>query len=87
MLVLHPLVSAILGVAWFLISRFSGKAAVASLIIVTVLPAGVALRGRPAWEVVATIAIGLLVMIRHVANLRRLWHRKELQMQRQQGRV
>jgi glycerol-3-phosphate acyltransferase PlsY len=37
--------------------------------------------------VVATIAIGLLVMIRHVANLRRLWHRKELQMQRQQGRV
>ncbi|MEJ7723782.1 MAG: glycerol-3-phosphate acyltransferase [Ilumatobacteraceae bacterium] len=87
MLVLHPLVSAALGVAWFLISRFSGKAAVASLIIVTVLPAGVALRGRPAWEVVATIAIGLLVMIRHVANLRRLWHRKELQMQRQQGRV
>lgn len=87
MLVLHPLVSAILGAAWFLISRYSGKAALASLTIVTVLPVGIALNGRPAWEVLATIAIGLLVMIRHVANLRRLWRREELQMQRWPGRV
>ena len=64
-----------------MISRYSGKAALASLTIVVVLPVGVALTGRPAWEVLATISVGALVMVRHVANLRRLWHRQELQMQ------
>ncbi|MDQ3737764.1 MAG: glycerol-3-phosphate acyltransferase [Actinomycetota bacterium] len=87
MLVLHPLVSAILGAVWFLISHFTGKAAVASLAIVAALPVGIALRGRPAWEVLATIAIGVLVMVRHIANVRRLWHRQELQVQRRQGHV
>lgn len=78
MLVLHPLVSAFLGAVWFLISRCTGKAAVASLTIVSLLPIGIALMGRPAWEVLATVAVGALVVIRHVANVRRLWHRQEL---------
>ncbi|MDQ3351793.1 MAG: glycerol-3-phosphate acyltransferase [Actinomycetota bacterium] len=78
MLVLHPLVSAPLGVAWFALSRLTGKAALASIAIVVALPFGVELAGRQAWEVLATIGIGVLVMIRHVANVRRLWRREEL---------
>lgn len=81
MLVLHPLVSAPLGIVWFALSRFTGKAALASIAIVVALPFGVALAGRPGWEILTTIGIGVLVMIRHVANVRRLWRREELPLE------
>ena len=81
MLVLHPLVSAPLGIVWFALSRFTGKAALASIAIVVALPFGVALAGRPGREILATIGIGVLVMIRHVANVRRLWRSEELPLE------
>jgi len=80
MLVLHPIVSVVLGAGWFAISLLSGTAALASMTIVTLLPLGVAIAGRPASEVVGTIALGALVMARHVPNVRRLWRRQELRI-------
>ena len=77
MIVLHPLVSAVLAVVWFTVSRLTGKAALASIAIVVALPIGIALTGVPGWEIAATLALCALVMIRHVANLQRLWHRQE----------
>ena len=83
MIVLHPLVSAALAVVWFAVSKLTGKAALASIVIACALPVGVALTGRPGWEIVATIALCALVMIRHAANVQRLWRREEHTLQPQ----
>ena len=75
--VMSPIVFAILVALWFAISRLSGKASLASLLIVTVLPIGVGIVRRDVWEVVATIGISVLVVARHQSNIKRLVTRRE----------
>ncbi len=75
--VLSPLVFVALVGLWFVISRLSKKASLASIIIVSLLPVGVGIVRREAWEVLATAGICALVMIRHVGNIRRLVTRRE----------
>jgi acyl phosphate:glycerol-3-phosphate acyltransferase len=70
--VLHPLVALALGVVFAVVARLSHRASLGSLAIALLLPVGVAIVGRPAWEVVAATALGALVLVRHGANLRRL---------------
>ena len=70
--VLHPLVALALGVVFAVVARVSRRASLGSLAIAILLPGGVAVSGRPAWEVVAAAALGALVLVRHGANLRRL---------------
>lgn len=72
MLVLHPLPAVALMPVWWLVRRFTHKAAVASLVVTVALPAGAALDGAPPWELVAIVALGALVFVRHLPNLRRL---------------
>jgi glycerol-3-phosphate acyltransferase PlsY len=83
MIVLHPLVSVVLAAVWFAVSRLTGKAAVASIVVVVAVPIGIAVTGVPGWEIAATLALCALVMIRHVANVQRLWHRQEHHLQPQ----
>ncbi len=78
MFVLQPLVSAALLVIWFAISRLTKKASLASLAIILLLPIGAALLGAPAWEIVAIVALGVVVMLKHVSNIKRLLRREEL---------
>lgn len=75
--VLSPLVFSILVVIWFVVSRLSRKASLASIVILTLLPVGVAIVRRDFWEVAATIGIGALVMARHLGNIKRLVTRNE----------
>ena len=70
--VLHPLVALALGIVFAVVARVSRRASLGSLAIALLLPVGVAIYGRPAWEVVAAGALGALVLVRHGANLRRL---------------
>lgn len=70
--VLHPLVALALGVVFAVVARASRRASLGSLAIALLLPVGVAIAGRPAWEIVAAAALGALVLVRHGANLRRL---------------
>ena len=49
----------------------------ASIAVVTLLPAGVAVTGGPGWEVAASVGLCALVMARHLGNLRRLASRTE----------
>ena len=78
MLVLHPLTSLVLLVVWYLVRRISHTASVASLVIAVALPVGVGIERARAWEVLATIGLSLLVMVRHVENIRRLVAGREL---------
>ena len=42
------------------------------------LPAGVAIKGAPGWEVAAVVGINVLVIIRHLDNIKRLVGGSEL---------
>lgn len=80
MLVLQPIVSVVLLVIWFAISRLTKKASLASLAIIVLLPAGEALLGAPAWEIVASVGLGALVLLKHGSNIKRLIRREELSL-------
>ena len=70
--VLHPPLALVLGAVFALVARATHRASMGSLAIAALLPIGVAVTGRPAWEVVAAAALGCLVAVRHGDNVRRL---------------
>ena len=57
---------------WVVVMKLSKKASVASIVIVPLVLALLALWGNPAWEILAFIGIGLLIEIRHLSNIKRL---------------
>ena len=75
--VLSPVVFVVLVALWAVISKLSKKASLASIVIVALLPVGVGIVRQEAWEVLATIGICVLVMARHLGNIKRLITRKE----------
>lgn len=76
--VLNPLVIAVLAVVWFIAARVLKLASVGSLIVAVLFPVGVAVTGRPGWEIALASALALLVVVRHLPNLRRLLRGQEL---------
>lgn len=70
--VISPVVFPFLILIWLVVSRVTKMAALASILAVASLPIGVAIVGREAWEVPATIALCVLVMARHFGNIRRM---------------
>ena len=80
MLVMHPIVSASLITLWYVLSKVTKKASVASVIATVGMPIGCAIDGASAGEVVAIIAICVLVLARHVDNIKRLVRGEELTM-------
>lgn len=75
--VLSPLVFVTSVGIWFVVSRLTRKASLASILTLMLVPIGVAIVRREVWEVVATVTIGVLVMARHLGNIKRLVTRKE----------
>ena len=84
MAVLHPAVVAALAVVWLVLSRThrtggaSPRSPASSL-----FPVGLAITGAPAWEFAATVALAVLVLARHVGNIRRLLRGAEPSLTRQ----
>jgi glycerol-3-phosphate acyltransferase PlsY len=74
---LHPLIAVVAATMWFLLSKVTGKASVASIGAVVLVPIGMAVAGAPAWEYLATIAVCALILVRHADNIRRLVRREE----------
>lgn len=70
--VVAPIAFVVLIALWGLISKVSGKASVASIVIVALLPVGVGLEQRRWWEVAAIVGVCVLVMARHAGNIVRL---------------
>jgi len=82
MFVLQPIVASALTAVWFAISRLTRKASLASIAIIPLLPIGAAVLGAPAWEIVAIVVLGLVVLLRHTSNIKRLLRREELTLGR-----
>lgn len=75
--VMSPIVFPILVGLWFVLSKLTKKASLASIVVVVLLPVGVGVVRQEAWEVAATIALCVLVMTRHLGNIKRLVTRNE----------
>jgi glycerol-3-phosphate acyltransferase PlsY len=74
---LHPIVGLAVGAIWIIVSRLTGKAAVASIAAVVAAPIGLALTDALAWEFAATVGLCSLLVIRHAGNIKRLVQRDE----------
>ncbi|TMK86774.1 MAG: hypothetical protein E6G57_11795, partial [Actinobacteria bacterium] len=70
--VLEPLVAAPFVAVWVLVARLTGKASVASLVVIGATPVVVFALDRPAWEKLGMGALAAVVVARHAGNLVRL---------------
>jgi len=70
--VLFPVVSAVLFVSWFVISKVTRKASVASLAITIGTPIGMVIDGAKRWELYVVLGVVVFVIIKHLPNIRRL---------------
>jgi glycerol-3-phosphate acyltransferase PlsY len=80
LVVLYPLIVVGLAVVWFVIARVLKKASLASLLTTILFPVAVAVFGYDVWEIVAVAALAVLVIIRHLGNIRRLLRRQEIDL-------
>jgi glycerol-3-phosphate acyltransferase PlsY len=77
LLVLHPVVGPFACVLWWIVSRVTGKAVVGSIAVLALVPIGLALLGRPAWEYLAIAGLSALILAKHWKNFVRLVRREE----------
>jgi acyl phosphate:glycerol-3-phosphate acyltransferase len=75
--VLFPIIALVLFVVWNLVARLLGKASVASLVICIAFPIIVAVLGYEWWETLVISVIAAFIVVRHAANIRRLFGRAE----------
>ena len=80
--VLQPLIAPFAVLMWWLVTRFTGKAAIGSVVVVALVPAGLALVDRDAWEYPATAALCALILLKHWRNIGRLVRREEHSLSR-----
>lgn len=78
LLVLHPIIMVIAALSWVAIMKISKKASLASIAIVPLVIVLLIATGKPAWEVLAFVGLGVLIEIRHVSNIKRLLSKSEL---------
>lgn len=72
LLALHPPVMLIAVAVWVAIMKVSKKASVASIVIVPLVLALLAVWGNPLWEMLAFVGLGVLIEVRHLSNIKRL---------------
>ena len=77
MFVLYPLMSLVLCSSWFVIRKVTGKSSVASLVITICVPLYILFFRDNNWELLDALGLVVLIVIRHTANIKRLWSREE----------
>lgn len=83
--VLFPPLAVAFVLVWILIAKIGHLASIASLAIAVSFPIFVAILGYPMWEVGVLSALAVLVIVRHLPNLRRLSAGTELRSNESSG--
>ena len=77
-LAMQPLPSLLMLLLWVGVRKVTTKASLASLSIMVCFPIAVAVIGAPVHELLAILAIDVLVLLRHLGNIKRLLGGSEL---------
>jgi glycerol-3-phosphate acyltransferase PlsY len=77
MFMLFPLTSLVLFSSWFVLTKATRKASIASLAISIALPFGISWEKAENWEILATLALVAFIIAKHLPNLRRLKSHEE----------
>jgi acyl phosphate:glycerol-3-phosphate acyltransferase len=77
MFMLFPLTSLVLFSSWFVLTKATRKASIASLAISIALPFGISWEKAENWEILATLALVAFIITKHLPNLRRLKSHEE----------
>ena len=77
MFMLFPLTSLVLFTSWFVLTKATRKASIASLAISIALPFGISWEKAENWEIIATLALVAFIIAKHLPNLRRLKSHEE----------
>jgi len=85
LVVLYPFIVIGLAVCWLLVARVLHKASLASLLATILFPVAVGVLGYDRWEVGVVGGLALLVVLRHMANIRRLLRREEIDLNAGRG--
>jgi glycerol-3-phosphate acyltransferase PlsY len=78
LLVIFPLLTLAMAALWVVLARLTHKASIASITVAIVYPVAVALAGHEAGDIIVISVMALLVVGRHLSNLRRLVKGEEL---------
>jgi acyl phosphate:glycerol-3-phosphate acyltransferase len=77
LLVLHPIVAPFACALWWIVTKVTGKAVIGSVVALALVPIGLALLGRPAWEYLAIAGLSAIILAKHWRNFGRLIRREE----------
>jgi glycerol-3-phosphate acyltransferase PlsY len=75
--VLFPEVSLVMFLSWFVISKVTRKASVASLAITVATPIGMLIDDAEPWELYVVLGLVAFVIVKHIPNIRRLRSKTE----------
>jgi len=78
MLVIFPLLTLGMTALWVVLARVTHKASIASITVAIAFPIAVALAGHEAGDIIVISVMALLVVARHLSNVRRLVKGEEL---------
>jgi glycerol-3-phosphate acyltransferase PlsY len=77
LLIVQPILAPLALGLWWLVTKVTGKAALGSLIAVALVPIGLIVQGKPAWEFIAVAGLCALILVKHAGNIVRLIRREE----------
>lgn len=77
LLIVQPILAPLAVGLWWLVTKVTGKAALGSVIAVALVPIGLVVQERPAWEFVAVACVCGLILVKHSDNIVRLIRREE----------
>lgn len=77
LLIVQPILAPLALGLWWLVTKVTGKAALGSMIAVVLVPIGLIVQEKPAWEFLAVAALCSLILVKHAGNIVRLIRREE----------
>ena len=77
LLIVQPILAPLAVGLWWLVTKVTGKAALGSVIAVALVPIGLIVQEKAAWEFLAVAGLCALILVKHAGNIVRLIRREE----------